>query len=246
MSADRAAVRTSRLTKTYRHVTVLHEVDLDFGAGEFTALMGPSGSGKSTFVRCVAGIERPSAGRVWLGETRLTGLGDEELSAVRRERIGFLTHCGELMPALSIQENVMLPLELANRKIDKAFAARVIAAMGLETMLPQRPAHLSGMQRRRVVAARALVGKPDVVIADEPTAGLDAPAARELLSLLRTTVTELSQTVIMATHDPASAAAADRVVFLESGRVATELRQPDEDEVVKRADALRRRREALG
>ena len=246
MSDNNAVVRTSRLTKIYNEgdsrITVLDNVDVSFRRGEFTAIMGPTGSGKSTLMHCVAGLEKPSEGRVWLGEIRLCGLDDEALIRVRRDRIGFVFQSCNLLPVLTVAENIMLPFELAGRAVDHDFAELVVDAMGLRERLRYLPGKLSVAQRQSVATARALMLKPDVVLADEPTAALDPEPAAEVVRFLRSSVDGLGQSVVMVTHDPVAAAQADRVVFLERGRVATELRAPTEALVDERMAALRQRR----
>src|SRR5688572_1510568 len=246
MSDNNAVVRTSRLTKVYgegdSRVTVLDNVDVSFRRGEFTAIMGPAASGKSTLMHCVAGLEKPSDGRVWLGEIRLSGLDDEALMQVRRDRIGFVFPAYNLLPVLTVAENIMLPFELAGREVDHDFAELVVDAMGLRERLMHLPGKLSVGQRQSVATARALMLKPDVVLADEPTAALDPGPAAEAVRFLRNSVDTLGQSVVMVTHDPAVAAQADRVVFFECGRVATELREPTEAGVNERMAALRQRR----
>lgn len=237
-----AAARTSRLSKTYRqgiaYATVLDEVDIEFERGQFTALMGPAASGKSTLLHCLAGLERPTGGEVWVGETRLTGLDEEELSRVRRERVGFIFQNSNLTPTLTVAENVILPFELAGRVLDHDYVELVVQTMGLSHVLLHRPEELSVFQCERVSVARALIGGPDVVLADEPTATLDAPGAAELLSLLRRGVDALGSSVIVATSDPEVAAAADRVIFLDGGRVAAEVSEPTSHEVLRRLDVM--------
>lgn len=239
-----AAARTSELSKSYgdgvSRVVVLDGIDLEFERERFTALMGPARSGKSTLLHCLAGLEQPTSGQVWVGETRITGLDAEELSRLRRERIGFIFQNDSLVPGLTVAENVILPFELAGRVLDHDHVERVVHAMGLNGLLLRLPEELPRPQRQRVAAARAFIGRPEVVLADEPTATLDGPAGAELMCLLRRGVTQLGASVIMTTHDPEVASAADRVVFLEAGRVADELHQPATREVLLRQSALRK------
>jgi putative ABC transport system ATP-binding protein len=242
-----AAARTSGLSKSYgqadSHVVVLDGIDLEFERGRFTALMGPSGSGKSTFLHCLAGLEQPTSGQVWVGETRITGLDDQRLSRVRHERIGFIFQNHNLAPTLTVAENIILPFELAGRILDHDHVELVVQTMDLNHLLLHRPEELSRLEQQRVAAARAFIGRPDVVLADEPTAALDDRSTSELLGLLRRGVDQLGGSVIMVTHDPAVAAVADRVVFFEAGRIAEDLRQPTTREVLRRLTELRRKRE---
>jgi putative ABC transport system ATP-binding protein len=240
-----AAARTAGLSKSYgqgaSRIAVLDGIDLEFERGQFSVLMGPSGSGKSTFLHCLAGLEQPTSGRVWVGETRITGLDNERLSRLRRERIGFIFQNYNLMSTLTVAENIILPFELAGRVLDHDYAEHVVHTLGLGHLLLHRPDELSGPEQQRVSAARAFIGRPEVVLADEPTAELNDRITSELLGLLRRGVDELGGSVIMVTHDPAVAAAADRVIFLEAGRVAEELHRPTTRTVLLTQTALRRR-----
>jgi putative ABC transport system ATP-binding protein len=200
-------------------VVALDGVELTLGRAEFTAIMGPSGSGKSTLMHCVAGLDRPTAGEVWLGDVELSTLDDQRLTRLRRERIGFVFQAFNLLPTLTAWENLVLPLQLAGKKPDRRFADTLIDALGLRERLTHRPAQLSGGQQQRVACARALITRPDIVFADEPTGALDSHASAELLGFLRRSVDEMGQTVAMVTHDPAAAAYADRIVTLEDGQV---------------------------
>ncbi|MEU1842937.1 ABC transporter ATP-binding protein [Micromonospora sediminicola] len=207
-------------------VVALDGVDLDLGAARFTAVMGPSGSGKSTLLHCLAGLDRPSAGTVRIGEADLARLDDRRLTRLRRDRIGFVFQRFNLLPTLTAQENIVLPLAIAGRRPDPAWLRQVVAAVGLTDRLDHRPAELSGGQQQRVAVARALVTRPWVVFADEPTGNLDSRSGAEVLRLLREAVDTLGQTVVMVTHDPAAAAYADRVVFLADGRLVDEVHAP--------------------
>jgi putative ABC transport system ATP-binding protein len=230
-----AAVRADGLTKTYgRGETAVHAlagVDVAFARGAFTAIMGPSGSGKSTLMHCLAGLDTATGGRVWLGDTELTSLRDDQLTRLRRERIGFVFQSFNLLPVLDARENIVLPLQLAGRRPDPAWFDAVVARLGLRERLRHRPAELSGGQQQRVAVARALLPRPDVVFADEPTGNLDSRAGAEVLGLLRSSVRETGQTVVMVTHDPIAAAYADRVVLLADGRLAGEVDRPTADSV---------------
>jgi putative ABC transport system ATP-binding protein len=235
-----AAVRASGLRKTYGSgetaVHALAGVDVAFARGRFTAIMGPSGSGKSTLMHCLAGLDTASAGQVWLGETELTSLRDDQLTIMRRERIGFVFQSFNLLPVLDAQDNILLPMQLAGQRPDRAWMDAVIGRLGLRDRLRHRPHELSGGQQQRVAVARALLPRPDVVFADEPTGNLDSSAGAEVLDLLRSSVRETGQTVVMVTHDPVAAAYADRVVLLADGRLAGEVERPTTDSII---DALR-------
>ncbi len=225
-----AAVRAVGLTKVYgsgeTRVTALAGVDVAFDRGAFTAIMGPSGSGKSTLMHCLAGLDTATQGQVFLGGTELTGLPDDELTRLRRERIGFVFQAFNLLPVLDARANVVLPMQLAGRRPDPAWFDAVIARLGLRERLRHRPSELSGGQQQRVAIARALLPRPDVVFADEPTGNLDSRAGAEVLDLLRSSVRETGQTVVMVTHDPTAASYADRVVLLADGRAAGEIERP--------------------
>jgi putative ABC transport system ATP-binding protein len=225
-----AAVRATGLTKVYGSgdtaVRALDDVDVAFDRGGFTAIMGPSGSGKSTLMHCLAGLDTATEGRVLLGDTDLTRLRDDELTRLRRDRIGFVFQAFNLLPVLTARENVVLPMQLAGRRPDPAWFDAVIARLGLRERLRHRPAELSGGQQQRVAIARALLPRPDVVFADEPTGNLDSRAGAEVLDLLRSSVRETGQTVVMVTHDPTAASYADRVVLLADGRPAGEIERP--------------------
>ncbi|WP_456568900.1 ABC transporter ATP-binding protein [Blastococcus sp. SYSU DS0539] len=239
-SLSTAAVRASGLRKTYgtgeTAVHALAGVDVAFAAGEFTAIMGPSGSGKSTLMHCLAGLDAATAGEVWLGGTELTRLPDDELTKLRRSRIGFVFQSFNLLPVLDARDNIALPMQLAGQRPDKAWLDSVIARLGLRERLGHRPHELSGGQQQRVAIARALLPRPDVVFADEPTGNLDSRSGAEVLGLLRSSVKETGQTVVMVTHDPVAAAYADRVVLLADGRLAGDIDAPTAESVL---DALR-------
>ncbi|PZF93394.1 ABC transporter [Micromonospora endophytica] len=213
-------------------VVALDGVDVDFAAGRFTAIMGPSGSGKSTLMHCLAGLDRPSSGAVRVGDAELGGLDDRRLTLLRRDRIGFVFQKFNLLPALSAEENIVLPLAIAGRRPDPAWLRQVVAAVGLADRLRHRPAELSGGQQQRVAVARALITRPWVLFADEPTGNLDSRSGAEVLRLLREAVDVLGQTVVMVTHDPVAAAHADRVVFLADGRLVRELAEPTAERIL--------------
>ena len=238
------AARVRALTKIYGggdfRVVALDHVDVDFHAGRFTAIMGPSGSGKSTLMHCVAGLDVPTSGEVYLGDAELSGMSDNELTALRRDRVGFVFQAFNLLPTLTAWENITLPLDLAGRAPDRALAKKIIDAVALGDRQSHRPSRLSGGQQQRVACARALITRPDVVFADEPTGALDSAASAQLLELLRASVDDLGQTVVMVTHEPAAAAYADRVLFLADGRLVDELAGPTADRVLDRMKDLER------
>lgn len=236
-----AAVRSQGLTKVYGRgeasVTALAGVDVAFARGAYTAIMGPSGSGKSTLMHCLAGLDTPTSGQVWLGETELTALQDTALTTLRRERIGFVFQAFNLLPVLDARANMVLPMELAGATADPVWLDAVVARLGLADRLTHRPHELSGGQQQRVAVARALLPRPDVIFADEPTGNLDSRSGAQVLGLLRSSVRETGQTVVMVTHDPIAASYADRVVLLADGRLVGELLDPTADDVI---DVLRR------
>ncbi len=240
----RPAARARSLTKVYgegdSRVVALAGVDVDFHGGRFTAIMGPSGSGKSTLMHCVAGLDEPTSGAVFLGDAELTGMGDNALTALRRDRVGFVFQAFNLLPTLTAWENITLPLDLAGRAPDKELAAAIVDAVGLRDRLHHRPSQLSGGQQQRVACARALITNPDVVFADEPTGALDSRSSADLLELLRTSVDEFGRTVVRVTHEPVAAAYADRVLFLADGRLVDELAAPTADGVLDRMKHLER------
>jgi putative ABC transport system ATP-binding protein len=214
-------------------VTALDHVSLDLPVGGFTAIMGPSGSGKSTLLHCLAGLDTLTSGQVLVGGTDLATLSDRERTILRRDRLGFVFQSFNLLPTLTAEENITLPADLAGRTPDPQWLATVVAKLDLGDRLRHRPSELSGGQQQRVAVARALISRPDVVFADEPTGALDSKAGTELLRFLRSVVDELGQTVVMVTHDPGAAAYADRVVFLVDGAIVEELAQPTRDRVLE-------------
>jgi putative ABC transport system ATP-binding protein len=219
-------------------VTALREVSVTIPSGSFTAVMGPSGSGKSTFLQCAAGLDQPTAGRVVLGGKDLSGMNENELTRLRRERVGFVFQAFNLMPSLTVGQNITLPLRLAGARADKAWLSEVIDRVGLADRVRHRPAQLSGGEQQRAAIARALVTQPDVIFADEPTGALDLPTARAILGLLRRTATEEHQTVVMVTHDPVAASHADTVVFLAGGRITATAPATSPDEIAERLMGL--------
>jgi putative ABC transport system ATP-binding protein len=216
-------VSTADLRRTYGEgetaVHALAGVTLEFPAGQFTAIMGPSGSGKSTLMHLLAGLDKPSSGSVVVDGHELAGLDDRGLTMLRRDRLGFVFQAFNLVPVLTAEENIKLPLSLAGRDVDQAWFDQLVDTVGLRDRLTHRPSELSGGQQQRVAVARALVHRPAVLFADEPTGNLDSSSSEEVLNLLRQAVDEFRQTVIMVTHEPAAAAVADRIVILSDGQV---------------------------
>jgi putative ABC transport system ATP-binding protein len=252
-TAKRAAARTIGLTKTYgagdAMVTALDHVDVELYAGEFTAVMGPSGSGKSTLMHCCAALDTATSGSVFVGDTELTGLKDKELTRLRRDEIGFVFQSFNLVPTLTAEENILLPLSIAGHRPDQEWYDTVIDTVALRDRLGHRPNQLSGGQQQRVAVARALASRPSIVFADEPTGNLDSRSGAEVLTLLRRSVDEFDQTVVMVTHDPVAAAFTDRVLFLADGKVVDEARNPDRELVLERMtrmDARQLDRTVLG
>ena len=236
------AARAVDLVKTYGSgdttVRALDGVSADFARGEFTAIMGPSGSGKSTLMHCLAGLDSASSGSVLIGDTELTGLSDKLMTALRRDRIGFVFQAFNLVPTLTALENITLPLDIAGRKPNHDWLDTVLRRLGLQERLTHRPGELSGGQQQRVACARALAGQPEIIFGDEPTGNLDSRSSGEVLSILRAAVDEFGQTVVIVTHDPRAAAYADRVVFLADGQIVDELRNPTADSVLDRMKSL--------
>ncbi|OAA28518.1 putative ABC transport system ATP-binding protein [Frankia sp. EI5c] len=236
------AARASRVTKVYgtgaTAVTALRGIDLTFPYGRFTAIMGPSGSGKSTLMHCLAGLDPVTSGRVFIGDVDLSRLGDRQLTQLRRDRIGFIFQQFNLLPTLTAAENITLPLDIAGRQPDKKWMQMVVDAVGLERRLRHRPPELSGGQQQRVACARALVTRPEIVFADEPTGNLDSRSGAEVLSFLRDSVRELGQTIVMVTHDPTAASYSDEVIFLADGRLVDAMADPTPDAVLDRMKHL--------
>ncbi|WP_083471632.1 ABC transporter ATP-binding protein [Kibdelosporangium phytohabitans] len=219
-------------------VVALDDVTVGFPREQFTAIMGPSGSGKSTLLHCLAGLDQPTSGQVFIGGTDTSSLSDTRLTALRRDRVGFVFQAFNLLPTLTAWENIVLPLDLAGRRPDQAFADAVIDGVGLRHRLGHKPNQLSGGQQQRVACARALITKPEVVFADEPTGALDSKASADVLGFLRRSVDQFGQTVVMVTHEPSAAAYADRVLFLADGRVVGELAGPTAERVLDRMKDL--------
>jgi putative ABC transport system ATP-binding protein len=236
--ATAVAARATDLSKVYgqgeTQVVALDRVSVDFHQAEFTAIMGPSGSGKSTLMHCVAGLDSFSSGSVRIGETELGSLKDKQLTQLRRDKIGFIFQAFNLLPTLTAQENITLPMDIAGRKPDQEWLRLVIDMVGLRDRLSHRPTQLSGGQQQRVAVARALASRPEIIFGDEPTGNLDSRSGAEVLGFLRNSVRELGQTVVMVTHDPVAASYADRVIFLADGRIVDEMLRPSADGVLDR------------
>jgi putative ABC transport system ATP-binding protein len=213
-------------------VRALDDITVDFARTRYTAIMGPSGSGKSTLLHCLAGLDRVTSGRVFLGDVEISAASEKQLTLVRRDSIGFIFQSYNLIPTLNAAENMTLPMALAGRKPDPAWLDHVIDIVGLRDRLTHRPNELSGGQQQRVAVGRALLSKPDVIFADEPTGNLDSKAGAEILTFMRQAVDTLGQTIVMVTHDANAAAYADRVVFLADGRIVDELAAPNVDSVL--------------
>ena len=237
-----AAATAIGATKVYEGggapVRALDGIDIRIEQGRFTAIMGPSGSGKSTLMHCLAGLDTLTAGRVLLGDLDLSTLRDQELTRVRRDRIGFVFQSFNLVPTLTAVENITLPADLARRQIETGWLDEIIATVGLGDRLQHRPSQLSGGQQQRVAVARALAGRPELVFADEPTGNLDSRAGAEVLGFIRQAVDDIGQSVAMVTHDPVAAGYADRVVFLADGRLVGELSAPTPERVLERMKRL--------
>ncbi|WP_433435564.1 ABC transporter ATP-binding protein [Nonomuraea sp. CA-141351] len=236
------AVRLDAVSKVYGRgqgaVAALREVSVGIPRGTFTAVMGPSGSGKSTFLHCAAGLDVPSSGSVRLGGTDLAGMDENALTHLRRRRIGFVFQAFNLVSALTVTENITLPLKLAGARVDRAWLDEVVHRVGLGGRTDHRPAQLSGGQQQRVAIARALVTRPEVVFGDEPTGALDTMTARDVLTLLREAVHALGQTVVMVTHDPMAAAYAGTVLFLADGQIVDTMTAPTAEKVAERMTRL--------
>jgi putative ABC transport system ATP-binding protein len=232
-----AAARAVEATKIYgrgeTEVRALDAIDVEFASGQFNAIMGPSGSGKSTLMHCLAGLDRLTSGQVFIGDTDLGTLDDRGLTTLRRDRVGFIFQTFNLVPTLTALENVTLPLALAGRKPDHAWLDSVVETLGIGDRLRHKPLELSGGQQQRVAVGRALVSQPQIIFGDEPTGNLDTRASAEVLRLLRNAVDQLDQTVVIVTHDPVAAGFADRVVFLEDGRIVDEMLQPTAARIVE-------------
>jgi putative ABC transport system ATP-binding protein len=235
---DEVVAEAVDLTKVYgqgeAEVRALDGVSVGLTRSRMTAIMGPSGSGKSTLMHCMAALDKPTSGRIVIDGVEVAGLGDKALTKLRRERLGFVFQSFNLVPTLSARENITLPLDIAGRKVDQAWFDTVIDTVGLRDRLSHRPSELSGGQQQRVACARALVSRPAIVFADEPTGNLDSRASAEILGFLRRSVDDYQQSIVMVTHDPTAAAYADRVLFLADGRIVDEIVQPSGEQVLER------------
>ena len=236
------AARAIALTKTYgeRDATVraLDDVSVEFERARFSAIMGPSGSGKSTLLHCMAGLDKPTSGQVLIGDVDLTTLSEKDLTLLRRKSVGFVFQAYNLVPTLTASENITLPLDIAGKEPDKAWFDEVVDTVGIRDRLSHRPAELSGGQQQRVAGARALLSRPEIVFADEPTGNLDSKASQEILTFLRSAVKDHGQTIVMVTHDASAASFADRIVFLGDGRVVDEMLEPTTDRILDRLKSL--------
>jgi len=230
------------LVKTYGNddavVRALDGVTIEFERGRFTAVMGPSGSGKSTLMHCMAGLDRPTSGQTFVGDQEISQLDDAGLTQLRRDRIGFVFQSFNLIPTLTAAENIRLPADLAGKNVDGEWFDFLVGQLGIADRLDHRPSEMSGGQQQRAACARALIGRPDLIFADEPTGNLDSNASSEMLAFLRRSVSEFGQSIVMVTHDPRGAAHADRVVFLADGKLVGELIDPTADSVLEQMKNL--------
>jgi putative ABC transport system ATP-binding protein len=236
------AARAVGLSKVYGEgaaaVRALDDVSVDFERARFTAIMGPSGSGKSTLLHCMAGLDTPTSGQVFIGDVDLTMLSEKALTLLRRQKVGFVFQAYNLVPTLTARENITLPLDIAGEEPDQAWFDQVADTTGIVDRLSHRPTELSGGQQQRVAAARALVTRPEIVFADEPTGNLDSKAGQEILTFLRAAVKDHDQTIVMVTHDASAASFADRIVFLGDGKVVDEMLEPTTERILDRLKSL--------
>ncbi len=238
MPGDSSAARMQSGIKVYgqnhTEVWALDSVSVQFERGKFTAIMGPSGSGKSTLLHCTAGLDNLTSGQVWIGKTELGSLNDKDLTLLRREQVGFIFQTFNLIPTLTAKENIILPISIARKNPDLEWFEKVVETIGLKDRLHHRPSELSGGQQQRVAAARALVSKPQIIFADEPSGNLDSHSGAELLDFLRRAVDEFGQTIVMVTHDSSAASRADKIMFLDDGRLVGEMPDPTIEDVLDR------------
>jgi putative ABC transport system ATP-binding protein len=238
----KSAARIESGTKVYGQddmaVTALNEVTAEFEEGKFTAIMGPSGSGKSTLLHCIAGLDTLTSGTAYIGDVDLGSLKDRDLTILRREQVGFVFQAFNLVPTLDAEENIVLPLTIAGTKPDEDWFNEVVGTLGLDDRLDHRPSELSGGQQQRVAAARALVSKPKIIFADEPSGNLDSKSGAELLGFMKNAVDNLGQTIVMVTHDAVAASHANRIVFLDDGKTVDEMLDPTAERVLDRLKVL--------
>jgi len=239
---EEIAARAAGLNKIYGSgetaVHALRDVTVEFPSGHFTAIMGPSGSGKSTLLHCMAGLDVPTSGEVFIGKVDITRMKDKALTALRRDKIGFVFQSFNLLPSMTAAENILLPLSIAGRKPDGDWYEGILDAVGLRDRLSHKPQELSGGQQQRVAAARALVSRPEIIFADEPTGNLDSRSSGEILTFLGRSVREFGQTIVMVTHDPTVASHADRVLFLGDGRIVDDMGSPSVEGILDRLKSL--------
>ena len=235
-------IQATKLTKIYGEketsVTALDNVDVQFNENEFTAIMGPSGSGKSTLLHCLAGLDKPTSGQIFLKDQNISTLNDKQLTKIRRDSFGFVFQAFNLIPTLTAEENITLPASISGRKPDMDWIKQVVETVNIGDRLTHRPNELSGGQQQRVAAARAMATKPEVIFADEPSGNLDSKSSKELLTFMRSVVEELNQTIIMVTHDPYAASYASRVIMLKDGSIASDLQRPTQEKIVAEVTAL--------
>ena len=235
-------IHSVNLTKIYGEketsVTALDNITIDFKENQFTAIMGPAGSGKSTLLHCLAGLDRPSSGEIFLRDQDISTLNDKQLTKIRRDSFGFVFQAFNLIPTLTAEDNITLPASIAGRKPDMDWVKTVVETVDIGDRLTHRPNELSGGQQQRVAAARAMATKPEVIFADEPSGNLDSKSSKELLAFMKSVVDELNQTIIMVTHDPFAASFAQRVIMLKDGKVASDLDGPTQEEIVSEVTAL--------
>lgn len=240
MSPTTSTIEMSGVSKHYGEgesaVHALRDVSVDFERQKFTAIMGASGSGKSTLMQCAAGLDAVSSGEVTFGDVSLTSLSDDEVTMLRRDRMGFVFQSFNLLPAFTARQNIELPMKIGGKRVDREWMNLLVSTLGIGDRLTHRPAELSGGQQQRVAIARALINRPEVVFCDEPTGALDTAAGHQVLEFLRRSVDEFGSSVVMVTHDPNAASYADRVIYLADGRIAGEDREPDVDRII---DAIR-------
>ena len=235
-------ISSKNLTKTYGEketiVTALDEINIEFEENQFTAIMGPSGSGKSTLLHCLAGLDRPTSGKIFLKGTDISTLNDKQLTKMRRDSFGFIFQAFNLIPTLTAEENISLPASISGKKPDQEWIKEVVNAVDIGDRLTHRPNELSGGQQQRVAAARAMATKPEVIFADEPSGNLDSKSSKELLTFMKSVVETLNQTIIMVTHDPFAASFAERVVMLKDGKIANDLLNPSHEDIIAKISSL--------